>query len=1278
MLERAMQDEKKIQNWITDRLSQKGYKYDIIDETNRDLEFNHDHKYLIINNYGENLQGLKFFIKKHNKKLYEEYKNSYAEDELTEILLNDFISRYNKAKDNTDYYNMVFTPNFLTIDLKNEKNKTRTRSYAVISFDNSNDNNFTIIREKRLEGNKGIERPDFAMYINGIPLIVSEVKTAITTIDKAFREYTLKSTYNKFILCLGTDGNDVFLTGSKKYYFKWKKYGDNKDRDITKEIIQFLDIKEHKLSDIENISKTISNCLSSEDKAKIKNIISKYVNKENTIDVDIVPHLINISKNSYDSKHLFISELKTALYKDESGLEDIISELFDKPSNLLFYFRYCVFTDIDKNDGNCYLINHRVQQYYTVLKFDKKLQRIKINRNNFKPFQQLLNELVVHVQRSGKSITIRACVNLLFSRYSDLFRKVYICVPDLTILNVMLKTFRHNKVQVKQIRTRKDYVKSIHDTNSGFTLYLYNIQKTKDEECQILSNNNVITKNKYKANDVLFIIDEVHFSQNKLQSDIRRSNFPYASFLSFTATPKIKEKSNSKINYTASLYADADKDGQIHYLDELIYEEAVTMGIILPVIYEKLRYQQIADLESATVIDEKIHELVIEKLNSDEYRIKIETEQDEAEQNLRDRLQHKINENKISKEKLDIDISKVRQQVFKTYYNSFLKVVEKVENEKLLNNLILRKLNFITDDMNNKRQKCYSDNNGLSFKTKAFITVNSKEDAYNLIKAVQQNSENNDNTYKGYRFGVDFSEQQTSVSDIDLLENLNRLNPGEKVIKYFESQKDDNDRVDILIIVNKYLMGYDNPELVCVYCDRTISEPAKLYQLITRSATTRKDKKQGFFVDLTFSEDNYKTYLTKCLPYYNNSGSKISTLTEEEIKIEKNKLQTCLNNIKYILDIPEDEKLIDEVKIYNRLLSIGENKSPSEVISRKNRYFNEFRDINEVLAALINPKYYLENFDEIIILSKVNMQYLRENMPKHRDNDIIFDRSEIESIILKSIKFFGFSDLEEINSFKIEKSIIKDQATQSKIDFNNVISEFKQNITLARYPIPLGITEMINKWSDQIKSAADATIAINNFTNEFIKPFKDKQKAKQERINKEFDGSIAHYMAYDKINQIYAIIEEKISLQDFKDDNLNNSLSLSNNDYLNYFDIFAKTFSKLIQVEVNELMNEESTLYLKNKEYYLEKLMRIKVITLVDVFDSICKEIKDVNFINNFKKAFWNDLKRLKEILESPNELLSEDMYNFVHGTENIDIQKLFILCFLEDYYLELKNKTIN
>ena len=78
-----------------------------------------------------------------------------------------------------------------------------------------------------MKGKRGLEQPDFAMYINGIPLIVWEVKTVKARLSSALENYRDKLSYSKFILCLGTDGKDVFLTGNKKMYFTWKKYGRN-------------------------------------------------------------------------------------------------------------------------------------------------------------------------------------------------------------------------------------------------------------------------------------------------------------------------------------------------------------------------------------------------------------------------------------------------------------------------------------------------------------------------------------------------------------------------------------------------------------------------------------------------------------------------------------------------------------------------------------------------------------------------------------------------------------------------------------------------------------------------------------------------------------------------------------------------------------------------------------------------------------------------------------------------------------------------------------------
>lgn len=223
--------EKKIQNEIKNRISNSGFKYNILDEEYKDLNLNKSHKYLLLDSYNDGnteiFKGLKHHIKIHNQKLIKNFSKNYSEDEIINLILNDFITKWDAVKSNTDYYKLVFNAGYSSIELRNNKNTKVMKSYNIISFNNYADNEYTIIKEKRMIGKNGLEQPDFAMYINGIPLIVWEVKTKQTTLKKALKEFGLKDTYSKFILCLGTDGDDAFLTGSKKIFFKWKKYGKN-------------------------------------------------------------------------------------------------------------------------------------------------------------------------------------------------------------------------------------------------------------------------------------------------------------------------------------------------------------------------------------------------------------------------------------------------------------------------------------------------------------------------------------------------------------------------------------------------------------------------------------------------------------------------------------------------------------------------------------------------------------------------------------------------------------------------------------------------------------------------------------------------------------------------------------------------------------------------------------------------------------------------------------------------------------------------------------------
>lgn len=169
-------NEKEIQELIRKRISCSGYKYDIINEEGKNLGLNNEHPYLIINPF-EKIRGLTNNLIKNNKVLIEKNSKVYSESELINILKNDFIEKYNKAKNNSELYKLIFEPGSLSIELKDENNISIIRDYNVISHNNYADNEFYIIKEKRIETSSGVERPDFAMYINSIPLIVFEVKT---------------------------------------------------------------------------------------------------------------------------------------------------------------------------------------------------------------------------------------------------------------------------------------------------------------------------------------------------------------------------------------------------------------------------------------------------------------------------------------------------------------------------------------------------------------------------------------------------------------------------------------------------------------------------------------------------------------------------------------------------------------------------------------------------------------------------------------------------------------------------------------------------------------------------------------------------------------------------------------------------------------------------------------------------------------------------------------------------------------------------------------------
>ena len=185
-------NEKMIQKAVLDFL-ELNLKEKIDSEEFAEIKEYQEHTYLILKDLNKGIKNL-------NQNLFNEYSNKINEEQLLTLLLNDFISKFNVCKTNVDIYNLIFTMENRQCSLK-KLGIDKSIYYNVLDLDNlnSNNNELRIIREKRIKDSffKELELPDFAIYINGLPFFVIELKTSDMdrTYKAAIKDYKKKKSY---------------------------------------------------------------------------------------------------------------------------------------------------------------------------------------------------------------------------------------------------------------------------------------------------------------------------------------------------------------------------------------------------------------------------------------------------------------------------------------------------------------------------------------------------------------------------------------------------------------------------------------------------------------------------------------------------------------------------------------------------------------------------------------------------------------------------------------------------------------------------------------------------------------------------------------------------------------------------------------------------------------------------------------------------------------------------------------------------------------------------
>ena len=160
----------------------------------------------------------------------------YAKETLTDSEIKSIISRL-KNISGTDYDANRATLGLICngFTLRREDASKKDLFIQLIDFDNPDNNFFEIVNQIEIQGRDQLRIPDGIVYVNGIPVVVLEFKSAIkenTTIEDAYKQLTIRYRrdipelfkYNAFVVISDGVNNKLgSLFSPYEYFYAWRK-----------------------------------------------------------------------------------------------------------------------------------------------------------------------------------------------------------------------------------------------------------------------------------------------------------------------------------------------------------------------------------------------------------------------------------------------------------------------------------------------------------------------------------------------------------------------------------------------------------------------------------------------------------------------------------------------------------------------------------------------------------------------------------------------------------------------------------------------------------------------------------------------------------------------------------------------------------------------------------------------------------------------------------------------------------------------------------------------
>ena len=173
--------------------------------------------------------------------LKEYLRTKYVDDELAESEINSIILSLRAVGGTLYEANKTILSMIMNGFVFNREDRAKKDIFIeLINYDNPENNIFKIVNQMEIEGyNYQVRIPDGIIYVNGLPLVVLEFKTAIqenTTIMDAYTQLTARYQrdipkifkYNAFVvICDGANSKYGSLFTPYEFFYSWRKVNED-------------------------------------------------------------------------------------------------------------------------------------------------------------------------------------------------------------------------------------------------------------------------------------------------------------------------------------------------------------------------------------------------------------------------------------------------------------------------------------------------------------------------------------------------------------------------------------------------------------------------------------------------------------------------------------------------------------------------------------------------------------------------------------------------------------------------------------------------------------------------------------------------------------------------------------------------------------------------------------------------------------------------------------------------------------------------------------------